>query len=272
MKRLATTLSWLLRVLIRRWFLLLTIFALYYYHVILDKDMLCSCSSLNLDCWVYLLAPSLVLFTVQLWVDPVFSRGVRLLCTGAGGPVAPVLIWRVLEAGFVGLLWVPSVLLDGDWYLCCGRGTRECFTPGGIILPRDQLKNESQVIGLLLAVLLTLTAAILSCIPCGKCCPSDWPEAVLEEVGLEVPQQIRTTVHAKLRAKKEQSGANWWEGLERELLSSPKNDKTQKVQDTVHVNPVPLRPISRQGSDMDWGRATRPGGNYDQVTPKQWRK
>lgn len=270
MKRLGSTLSWLIQVLIRRWFLLFTIFALYHYHITLDKDMVCSCTSLDLDCWVYLLAPGLVLFMVQLWVNLVFSRGLRLLCRGVGGPVAPVLIWQVLEAGFVGMLWVPSVLLDGDWYLCCGRGTLGCFTPGEILLPLNQIKNESQVIGLLLVVLLTLTATILSCIPCGS---SDWPEAVLEEAGLVMSQRIRMATRDKLRAKMDQSGANWreWEGLERELLLGQKPAETQHVQGMVHVNPIPLRPISRQGSDMDWGRA-RPGLNYDQVTSKQWRK
>lgn len=247
-------------------------FALYYYHVILDKDMLCSCTSLDLDCWVYLFAPGLVLFIVQLWVDLVFSRGLRLLCRGLGA-AAPVLIWRVLKAGFVGLLWIPSVLLDGDWYLCCGRGTLGCFTPGEFLLPPDQIKNESQVIGLLLVVLLTLIATILSCIPFGKCCSSDWPEAVLEEAGLAMSQRMRIAAREKLRAKMDQSGANWreWEGLERELLLSPKPDETQRVQDTVYANPVPLRPIPRQGSDMDWGRA-RPGQYHDQVTSKQWKK
>lgn len=271
MKLLGSTLSWLVQVLIRRWFLLLTLFALYYYHVILDKDMYCSCTSLNLDCWVYLFAPGLVLFLVQLWVDLMFSRGLRLLCTGVWA-VAPALIWRVFEAGFVGLLWVQSVLLDGDWYLCCGRGTVRCFTPGEVLLPSDRIKNESQVIGLLLVILLTLIAAILSCIPFGKCCSSDWPEAVLEEAGLVMSQKMRTAAREKLRAKMDQSGGNSreWEGLEKELLLVPKHDETQQVQENVYANSIPLRPISRQGSDMDWGRA-RPGLNQNHVTSNQWR-
>jgi len=26
---------------------------------------------------------------------------------------------RILKAGLVGSLWVVSVLIDGDWYVCC---------------------------------------------------------------------------------------------------------------------------------------------------------
>lgn len=279
MKLLGSTLSWLVQILIRRWFLLFTLFALYYYHVILDKDMLCSCTSLGLDCWVYLMAPGVVLFLAQLWVDVVFSRGLRLLCGGAGGRVAPVLIWRVLEAGFVGLLWVQSVLLDGDWYLCCGRlccgrGSRYCFQPGDFLYPDDQIKNESQVFGLLLVALVTFTAAILSCIPFGKCCSSDWPEAVLEEAGQEISLRMRMAARDQLKAKMNQSGANLrkWVELEGELLLAPKPKpaETPRVQDTVHVNPLPLRPFPRQGSDMDWGMV-RPGLNQNQATSKQWR-
>lgn len=138
---------------------------------------------------------------------------------------------------------------------------------------RNVTSSSLQVIGLLLVILLTLIAAILSCIPFGKCCSSDWPEAVLEEAGLVVSQKIRMAVREKLRAKLDQSGPNRreWEGLERELLIGPKPDETQQVQENVFVNSVPLRPISRQGSDMDWGRA-RPGLNHNQVTSNQWRK
>lgn len=274
MKLLGSSLSWLVHILIRRWFLLLTLFALYYYHVILDKDMLCSCTSLTLDCWVYLLAPALVLFLVQLWVDQVFSRGVSLLCGGVRGRVAPVLIWRFLEAGFVGLLWVQSVLLDGDWYLCCGRmccgrGSGYCFQPGDLIYPDDQIKNESQVVGLLFVVLVTLTAAILSCLPFEKCCSSAWPEALLEEVGQEVSLRMRNAARDQVKDKMNGPDANLkkWEEL---FYLEQKPAETPRVQDTVHVNPLPLRPIPRHQSGMDWGRP-RPGLNQDQVSSNQWR-
>lgn len=255
MKLLGSTLSWLLHVLIRRWFLLFTLFALYYYHVVLNKDMLCTCYGVGGVCLVYLMVPALLLFAVQLWVDLAFSRGLRLLCHGVRAQVAPVLIWRVLEAVFVGLLWVQAVLLDGDWYFCCGPYNLYCFAPD-----EDQLRNrrnESMVIGLLLAVAMTLTAAILSWIPFGKCCTTDWPEAALAETGLMISQQMRVVARNELRAKLDQSEANQtrkWEGLEKDLLLDPNPAEILRVQDTVHVNPLPLSPFPRQGTDIDLSR------------------
>lgn len=223
------SLVWLVQVLMRRWFLLFTLYALYFYHLRLDKDMRCSCQSLAKDCWVYLLVPGLVLFVVQLWVDLVFARGLKLLHGGVQGPlgsgISPVLVRRVLEAGFVGLLWVQSVLLDGDWYLCCGRGNRRCarLISGQTLPSSDETRNESQVIGLLLVFVVFLLAAILSWLPWGRWCSSascDWPEAVLEEAELTFSQRIRTTAQDQLQTRLDQSGADWrkWEELERELL------------------------------------------------------
>ncbi|KAJ0036550.1 hypothetical protein NQD34_005227 [Periophthalmus magnuspinnatus] len=232
MEYLRRYLLWLVQVLVRRWFLLFTLFCLYYYHVQLDKDMRCSCKSQDKDCWVYLLVPGLILTVVQLWVDLVFARSLRYLCGGAQGvvrgKVLPVLIRRVLEASFVGVLWVQSVLLDGDWYICCGRANIRCYTYPNyfseLVKPSsDEIHNESQMIGLLLVLAVFLAAAILSWLPWGRWCASassDWPEAVLEDVELTMGQQMRSIAQDQLRTKLDQTGADWrkWEEVEKELL------------------------------------------------------
>lgn len=241
-------LLWLIHVLLRRWFLLFTLFSLYYYHVRLDNDMACSCKSQTKDCWVYLLVPGLVLFVVQLWVDLVFARGLRQLCGGVNGPtgrrVAPVLIKRILEAVFVALLWIQSVLLDGDWYLCCGREDYRCarYIPGlSETRPdRDELHNESQVIGLLLVFVVFLVAAILSWLPWGRWCSfasCDWPEAVLEEAELTISQRMRMATQNRLQTTMDNPGADWrkWEELEKELLLNQAQVHTQ-VQTQVQTS------------------------------------
>ncbi|KAK7884725.1 hypothetical protein WMY93_027848 [Mugilogobius chulae] len=244
MEYLRRSLVWLVQVLFRRWFFLFTLFCLYYYHVRLDKDMRCSCKSQSKDCWVYLLVPGFILMVVQLWVDMVFGRGLKFLCGGVVRvKVLPLLIKRLLEASFVGHLWVQSVLLDGDWYICCGRGNIRCpvtnnyYIPGLVRPDSEELRNESQVIGLLLVFVVFLAAAILSWLPWGRWCASvfsDWPEAVLEEAELTTAQQMRTFAQKQLQTKVDQPGANWrkWEELERELLLDQGQAQTQ-VQTSV---------------------------------------
>ncbi|CAL9702436.1 unnamed protein product [Knipowitschia caucasica] len=151
MSYLQRSVSWLVQLWFRRWFGLVTLFCLYYYHVRLDKDMRCSCESQTKDCRVYLVVPALILTVLQLWVDLVFGRGLKFVCGGTRvlvrGRVVPLLIRRVLEASFVGLLWVQSVLLDGDWYYCCGRGNLRCrrYFPSETRPDSDEIRNESQV-------------------------------------------------------------------------------------------------------------------------------
>ncbi|KAJ0064655.1 hypothetical protein NL108_011478 [Boleophthalmus pectinirostris] len=246
MESIRSCLLWLLQVLIRRWFFLFTLFCLYYYHIRLEKDMNCYCLSQARDCRVYLLAPALILTVVQLCVDLVFARGMRYLYGRGQGAVRakvlPVLIRRVLEASFVGLLWVQSLLLDADWYICCGRGNIRCgiYPYNDIFNQRpsyDEIKNESQVIGLLLVLSMFLAGAILSWLPWERWCSfasSDWSEAVLEEVELTMGQQMRTIAREQLRAKVDQSGADWrkWEELEKELLLSQTKAPTE-VQTSV---------------------------------------
>lgn len=229
MEFLRRSLVWLVQVLLRRWFLLFTIYALYVYHMKLDKDMACSCDTLDKDCWVYLLVPGLILFVLQLWVDMVFARGLKVLCGGAQGPVGssvvPVLVRRVLEAGFVGLLWVQSVLLDGDWYMCCGRINRNCarFIDNQRIPDSSEIRNESYIIGLMLTFIVFLSSAVLSWLPWRRWCSSascDWPEAVLEEAELTLSQRIRMAAQDQLQMKLDRSGGDWrkFDELERELL------------------------------------------------------
>lgn len=243
MKGLGLRLVWFVQTLLRRWFFLFTLGALYYYHVRLDKDMRCSCKSQTLDCWTYLFVPGLVLFLVQLWLDLSIRRVLNLLCGSLCGKMVLVLFKRVLEAVFVGLLWVESVLLDGDWYVCCGRGNIRCskYDYYEERPDSDEIRNESQVIGMLLVFVVTLLAAILSWLPWRRwfsAAACDWPEAVLEEAELVVSQRIRTAAQDQLRTRLDQHGTNgdWtkYQDLDRDLLQN----KTGFI-DTVQMSSLP---------------------------------
>lgn len=103
------------------------------YNVLLDRNVGCACKDVDFDCWVYLLSPAFIIFFLILCID----KKMRTACRNSCACTCPcsrkccrtqfcgVVISHTLKAICVGLLWIVSVLIDGDWYVCCKVGRSE---------------------------------------------------------------------------------------------------------------------------------------------------
>lgn len=129
-----------------------TIVGSFTYNLLLERDMACTCKQGTPDCGIYMALPTCIIFILILWTDKKFKTACKFTfacrCESSkkdGDSPSPspaavasqeqeqrqeqtkccrtelcgVLLTRILKAGCVGLLWVVSVLMDGDWYVCC---------------------------------------------------------------------------------------------------------------------------------------------------------
>lgn len=129
-----------------------TIVGSFTYNILLERDMACTCKQGTPDCGIYMALPTCIIFILILWTDKKFKTACKFTfacrCESSkkdGDSPSPspaavasqeqeqrqeqtkccrtelcgVLLTRILKAGCVGLLWVVSVLMDGDWYVCC---------------------------------------------------------------------------------------------------------------------------------------------------------
>lgn len=100
------------------------------YNILLDKVVGCTCKDVDSDCWVYLLLPACIIFVLILCIDKKLRKACRYSCActrscsgkGCRTQLCGVLVSHTLKAICVGLLWMVSVLIDGDWYVCCKVG------------------------------------------------------------------------------------------------------------------------------------------------------
>lgn len=117
-----------------------TIIVIFTYNILLDKHGNCTCKQQTTECNLYMCLPLLIIFVLILWMDKKFQRAWKHVCTcrcqkkesePTSQLVEPtgqkccrsiflwVLIRHFIKAVLVGLLWVVSVLIDGDWFVCC---------------------------------------------------------------------------------------------------------------------------------------------------------
>ncbi len=89
------------------------------YHVLFDKDMPCSCEEQLADCWIYMILPVVIIVIFVLWTDESFQRALKYTCRFRSCHFCCVLFSHILRAAYIGSLWVTSVLIDGDWFVCC---------------------------------------------------------------------------------------------------------------------------------------------------------
>lgn len=92
----------------------ISIIVIFVHNVVLDRNLKCSCEQQAHHCNYYMILPFFILFILHLWTDKSFQRELKYWCTFFW-----VLLYDLLKAALVGLLWVSSVLIDGDWYVCC---------------------------------------------------------------------------------------------------------------------------------------------------------
>lgn len=201
---------------------------IFYYHVYLDRDPDCTCISHRRDCQVYLLVPFFVILVVLLWWDRTLHRLWRSLCSGRRQRLLWVLLRRVLEAVFVAHLWIVSVLVDGDWYVCCSQSGTCSLLQYPLRPSSDQLRNQARFMGLLLLLATTFVAAVLSSLPWRTfwpTCALGFEETVLDEADDLVPQTLKKAARDHLSWKLDAyvSNSDWNKCLDvdSELLLKP---------------------------------------------------
>lgn len=126
------------------------IIVIFIHNNVLDKDLQCSCKKPTRDCVFYMTLPFFIVFVLQLWTDRTFQRTWTYTCKFFW-----VLLYHIIKAAFIGLLWVVSVLIDGHWYVCCQNDQSyeqkylACKAKNEITAVEQQiiteLKNESWV-------------------------------------------------------------------------------------------------------------------------------
>lgn len=133
-----------------------TVIVIFCYHVLLDKDLECTCEGQHTICRIYMFLPAVLIFILVLWTDKSFQRVIKYThwLNFKSSFWVWVLLYHIFKAGFVGLLWVASVLLDGDWYVCCCNHHSEqaqlaCKVKSEVTAVEQklkaELKNESKV-------------------------------------------------------------------------------------------------------------------------------
>ncbi|XP_047444017.1 uncharacterized protein LOC125009840 [Mugil cephalus] len=179
------------------------------YNILLDRHVACPCQQpgRSLYCYQYLSLPCGIIFILILWTDMVFMAICKYAhrnncstcdcvsaCCSKCCRLFGVLVNRFLKAALVALLWVVSVLIDGDWYVCCWNNHSE---KGSNITCKDNynittdqrglitgLKNESLMFGLSLLfgiIFLAFVAALCGQSKCDDCDRRVYEKEILKE-------------------------------------------------------------------------------------------
>lgn len=107
------------------------------YHLWFQIDFVCPCTSDRnyLHCYSYIVLPTCIIICIILWNDVRIGRFLRYSCNyislerkRSRMKFCIQFFICVLQAATSGFLWCGSVLVDGDWYVCCGFDTEETKT------------------------------------------------------------------------------------------------------------------------------------------------
>lgn len=142
-----------------------TIVGSFTYNILLERDIQCTCKDVALDCSTYMFMPFCIIFFLILWTDKTLQRTCKytFVCEFNNQEqqnqqcvrtqLCGVFWSRIFKAFSVGVLWVVSVLVDGDWYVCCESETEKsqlaCKDKANITAEENvminSLKNTSRV-------------------------------------------------------------------------------------------------------------------------------
>ncbi|KAK2850912.1 hypothetical protein Q5P01_007188 [Channa striata] len=204
-----------------------TVMGMFSYNFLYDKSFVCSKPAPQWVCWTYMLVPVLLILVLRLWMDRSFRRDWKLTlardeCTCGGSCYFwTVLCTHILKSLFVGLLWCVSVLVDGDWYVCCSSCCNVTLTNAEL---KSDLANESRIQGLILLTGLVSVAAFFSSLPRRKCSTRavDVVRIILEEGENLGTESLRTAAKTRLAADLNRHlSAGQWEkcfGVAEELI------------------------------------------------------
>lgn len=145
----------------REFSVFITIVGSFTYNVLLDRDVVCTCIDVATDCRIYLFMPGFIIFFLILWTDKILQRTCNyyiFVCSeklpsllalllkklpllqsrrpdaeqqdqqknsNCRGALCGVFVSRLIKAFCIGVLWAISVLIDGDWYVCCQNDQSE---------------------------------------------------------------------------------------------------------------------------------------------------
>ncbi|CAI5657629.1 unnamed protein product [Oreochromis niloticus] len=176
----------------RKFSIFLTVVGTFTYNILLDRDVTCTCKDVAQECTIYMTLPFLIIFFLMLWTDKTLERTCKytflcerkkpernnqVLCGHVRKQLCGVFIIHIFKAISVGLLWVVSVFIDGDWYVCCQSGTEEselaCKDEINITAQENviisSLKNQSRHIGFFLLFAIVSLATLTSLRVCHIC-------------------------------------------------------------------------------------------------------
>ncbi|TDH11109.1 hypothetical protein EPR50_G00082060 [Perca flavescens] len=154
----------------------------------------CKCATRGRDCSMHISIPFLIIFVLQLWADE------TLRYTFARIESCFRVVYHMIKATLVGLLWVAFVLINGDWYACCVNNER-CDPY------RTYEQDYSRVIGLSLLLAIVDVAALMSSVGWKKCCEDSGSNTnnLYQKVRLDEEENVlKRIAEEKLKAQLEQ--------------------------------------------------------------------
>ncbi|XP_031167995.1 uncharacterized protein LOC116059181 [Sander lucioperca] len=244
--------------------LFVAIIVIFFYNVVLDRDYECNCEERCSDCIVYMALPSGIIFVLQLWMDKTFIYTCDISTCKSCCKGCCYVVYHVIKAVFVSLLWVTSVLIDGDWYVCCEINQSEqqkllaCKEKNNRTAEERttiaELKNHSRLWGMILLLGIVIVAAVGSSIgrkkSCGRpcctespCCCTDsgccYTNILYEEVKLDEEENVLKEIMKKeAKAEVTERLENYWqqtkvegEWVPHQVCLSPTGNQSQ------HSNP-----------------------------------
>ncbi|XP_032423480.1 uncharacterized protein LOC116723051 [Xiphophorus hellerii] len=167
-----------------------TIIVIFTHNVLFEREVSCTCRNQSRGCGIYITLPVFTIMFLLLWLNKVFIGSCRmcscftlfpLKCDcKCRGKCVRVVVLQTVKVFLTALLWVVSVLLDGDWFACCQNG----LSGQDVLIPCktnrtldeqiliDKLKNKSKVIGLGTLLSILFLAVCFSAVRWRKCCDS----------------------------------------------------------------------------------------------------
>ncbi|XP_049438422.1 uncharacterized protein LOC125892440 isoform X3 [Epinephelus fuscoguttatus] len=255
------------------------IIVIFIHNVVLDRDLKCNCEAPGRGCNSFMAMPFFIIFFVQLWTDKTFLRAWKYACTSTCISSVWALLCHIIKAGFIGLIWVISVLIDGDWWVCCKSDKKLACKPQQNLTAQDhttiaELKIESLIAGMSTLLAILLLAFISSFVP--KNCSEESRRYNMKiqyySVVLDEEENVLKEILTK-SAKDQLTGIiinntwdKWYVAAEDVLKKSPEPSLSQQQQEDLKKCKNPSNSNNSNGrdgaQDNDTDRATgQPGEN-----------
>lgn len=258
-----------------------TIIVIFTYNVLLEKDVDCTCKTQNTGCSLYMAVPPFIIFFLILWMDKTFKRIWKYTCScccqcsTCSCRLFGVLVRHMMKAALVGLLWVSSVFIDGDWYVCCQNDHSEqqaqlaCKEKTNLTAEERtiiaELKNHSKIIGFPLLLCIIFVAALMSLFNWRRCCERPgccdrrvlYDKLILEEEKNVVKEIWMTTAKERLtdEVKKKIDEQKWTECFD--AVEEVMKEFTQRI--LSQQQPPPPGPPSPNCEEDDGGSSGEEG-------------